>query len=144
MLECDAIEVMNLKEDGPVSPNLSLLRKVVRERKAGRHFYAIFGMDFHDSWQPFSAWVECQTSELTAGAILGALRDGQFVSRVPYATASSSGAIGIADYTLLLLIRSVFLVWRRILKSVPDSMRNSLIVLRTRVQGQRPSARRET
>ena len=129
LLDCDAVEVLNLKLDGTLAPNLSLLRRTVQERKAGRRFHAIFGVDFHDHSQPFSAWVECQVPEVTSHAIVTALREGRFVSRVPHAAMSSSGAVGIVDYVLMVLFRSAFLAWAGLLRSVPDSMRNSLIAL---------------
>ena len=126
-LDCDAVEVLNLKLDGTLAPNLSLLRRTVQERKAGRCFHAIFGVDFHDHSQPLSAWVECQVSETSPGAIVAALREGRFVSRVPYAAMCSSGTVGIIDYAWMALIRSAFLAWARILRGVPDSLRNALI-----------------
>jgi len=126
-LDCDAVEVLNLKLDGTLAPNLSLLRKTVRERKAGRRFHAIFGVDFHDRTQPLSAWVECQVSEMTSEAIIEALREGRFVSRVPYAAMSSSGAMGILDYALIVSFRSAFIVWAGVLRSLPNSLRKLLV-----------------
>ncbi|MGO9269594.1 MAG: ATP-grasp domain-containing protein [Terriglobia bacterium] len=128
-LDCDAVEVLNLKVDGTLAPNLNLLRRTVKERKAGRRFRAIFGVDFHDRNQALSAWVECQVPEVTPDAILATLQEGRFVNRVPYAATSSSGAVGVVDYALMALFRSGFLAWRRLLRSVPDSARNSLIAL---------------
>jgi hypothetical protein len=129
LLDCDAVEVLNLKLDGTLAPNLSLRHQTVKERRAGRRFHAIFGVDFHDLSQPFSAWVECQVTETTAEAILDALREGRFVSRVPYAAMSSSGAVGITDYALTVLFRSAFLVWAGLLRSVPDSVRKGIVAL---------------
>jgi hypothetical protein len=128
-LECDAVEVMNLKLDGTLAPNLTLLRRTAKERRAGRRLYAIFGMDFHSVNQPFSAWIECQVAESTTTAIVEALREGRFVSRVPYAVMSSSGVVGILDYARMALLRSAFLAWAGLLRSMPDSVRKSLVVL---------------
>jgi hypothetical protein len=129
LLDCDAIEVLNLKLDGTLAPNLSLLRQTVRERKARRRLHAIFGVDFHNLSQPLSAWVECRVPELTPHAIITALREGQFVSRVPYAAMSSSGEAGTMDYVLMAFFRFAFLAWAGLLGSVPQSMRKSLIAL---------------
>jgi len=128
-VECDAVEVMNLKLDGTLAPNLSLLRLTRKERKAGKRFYAIFGVDFHARTQPLSAWVECQVSELTPAAIVESLREGRFVSRVPYAAMSSSGRAGLIGYPLMVLFRFAALVWSGILHSVPASVRTSLVNL---------------
>jgi hypothetical protein len=129
LLDCDAVEVLNLKLDGTLAPNLSLLSRTVQERKSGRHFHAIFGVDFHDHSQPLSAWVECQVPELTRDAILESLREGRFASRVPYAVVPSSGEAPIVDYVLMVWFRSAFLVWAGILRIVPDSMRNALVAV---------------
>jgi predicted ATP-grasp superfamily ATP-dependent carboligase len=128
-LDCDAVEVLNLKVDGTLAPNLSLLRRTVEERKSGRHFYAIFGMDFHGLLQPLSTWVECQVADSTPTAIIEALRKGRFVSRVPYAAMSSSGAVGAIDYALMVLFRTAFLAWAGLLRSVPGWVRNWLVAL---------------
>jgi predicted ATP-grasp superfamily ATP-dependent carboligase len=126
-LECDAVEVMNLKLDGSLAPNLSLLRRTKKERGAGRRFYALFGLDYHNRHQPFSAWLECQVSELTPAAIVESLREGRFVSRVPYAAMSSSGRAGFIGYSLMVLFRCAYLAWAWLLKIVPESVRKSII-----------------
>ncbi len=128
-LDCDAVEVLNLKVDGTLAPNLTLWHKTVQERKAGRQFHAIFGVDFHDLSQPFSAWVECQVPELTPRAIVESLCKGRFVNRVPYATMPSSGTAALIDCALMVLFRLAFLVWAALLRRVPESMRDSLLAL---------------
>ena len=126
-LECDAVEVMNTKLDGSLAPNLSLLRRTRKERRAGKRFYAMFGIDFHNRTQPFSAWIECQDSKLTPAAIVDSLRQGRFVNRIPYAAMSSSGEAGFIGYTLMVIFRWVYLAWVCILKTMPASVRTSVI-----------------
>jgi predicted ATP-grasp superfamily ATP-dependent carboligase len=135
-LECDAVEVMNTKLDGSLAPNLSLLRRTGKERKAGKHFYAMFGIDFHNRTQPFSAWIECQVSELTPAAIVESFREGRFVSRVPYAAMSSAGRAGVIGYSQMVLFRCAYLVWKWILKRVPGSARTAIVAI------SRPALRR--
>jgi predicted ATP-grasp superfamily ATP-dependent carboligase len=129
LLDCDAVEVLNLKLDGTLAPNLALLRRTVKERKSGRRFHVIFGVDFHNPSQPFSAWVECQVPEATPGAIMRSLREGRFVNRLPYATVSSVGAVRAADYALMVMVRSAFLAWAGLLRIVPNSVRRFLVAL---------------
>lgn len=126
-LDCDAVEVLNLKLDGTLAPNFSLLRRFVKQRRAGRHFNAIFGVDFHDLSQPLSVWLECRASENTPDAIIRSLREGRFVNRVPYASVSSSGASGVIDYALMGLFRLVFLIWAEVLRLSPRFLRTWLI-----------------
>lgn len=134
-LDCDAVEVLNLKFDGTLAPNLGLLRRTVKEREACVRFYAIFGVDFHDLTQPLSAWVECQVPEATPDAIVAALREGRFASRVPYASMSSSGAVGFMEYTQMVLFRAAYLAWRGILRNVPESVKRCLVLLSRPIVG---------
>jgi predicted ATP-grasp superfamily ATP-dependent carboligase len=126
-LDCDASEVMNGKLDGTLAPNLSLLRSFRRERRAGKRCFAVFGLDFHDLWQPRQVWVECAVSEKKAGAIVDALRQGRFTNHVPWGTVSSGGRIGLLQWPLFILLRSAYLVWRTILRAIPAGWRSSLI-----------------
>lgn len=126
-LDCDAAEVLNLKVDGTLAPNFGLLRSLLNERKSGRPFHATFGVDFHDRGQPFTAWVECQVSEIAAAEIGRSLRTGQYVNRVPYGSVSSSGEVGIVDYGMMRSLRTAFVLWAGLLRSVPLPVRNFLI-----------------
>jgi len=128
-LDCDAVEVMNGKLDSTVAPNLSLARSVRRDRRAGRRFHALFGLDFHSPEQPRGVWVECRVSEVTPGAIVKSLRQGRFVNRVAFGAMSSSGRIGILDHISLLVLRSAYLLWRAVLVNVPSSAKGFLIAV---------------
>lgn len=126
-LKCDAVEVMNGKEDGVLAPNLPLLRNYRRQRQAGRTFHAIFGLDFHNPKQPRNIWTECAVSDLTQEAILDALRNGQFTSRVAHGTMSSDGTIKAVDYCVMSGLRTAFRAWGALLQAVPGSFRNFLL-----------------
>jgi hypothetical protein len=126
-LDCDAVEVMNGKLDGALAPNLDVLRTVKRAQRAGKRFHAIFGMDFHEPWQPRAVWVECDVREPNADAIVAALRDGHFISRIRFGAMSSSGEIAMPAYTLMLLMRFAYFSWGATLKAVPPWLRRLLI-----------------
>lgn len=134
-LDCDAVEVLNLKVDGPMAPNLGLLRRTARERRAGSNRYATVGVDFHDVSQPFTAWVECTVPEMTAAAIIEALKDGRFVNRVSRVKISNSGATSAFDYGQIVLLRFAFLLWSGLLRSLPDSVRKRLVALSRPIVG---------
>jgi hypothetical protein len=127
LVDCDALEVLNGKVDGAVAPNLSLVRRVRRERRGGKKLLAIFGLDFHSTEQPRGVWVECQVSEICAPSIMESLREGRFVSRVAYGAMASSGRIGIVDYFSLAILRSAFLFWGLTLANVPSWARGPLV-----------------
>jgi predicted ATP-grasp superfamily ATP-dependent carboligase len=126
-LECDAVEVMNGKEDGVLAPNLPLLRNYLHQRREGRKFHAIFGLDFHNPRQPRNIWIECQVETLTSPAILQSLRNGRFVSRVAHGEMSSEGKIKALDYAVMAGLRLAFRAWAGVLQAVPSSFRNFLI-----------------
>jgi hypothetical protein len=126
-LDCDAVEVMNGKLDGVLAPNLGLLRAYRRQRRVGRSFHALFGLDFHNVRQARNVWIECQVEELTAQAIVQALREGNFTSRVAHGVMSSNGEIRFPDYLRMIGLRIAFRAWAAALRSVPNSVRNSLL-----------------
>jgi predicted ATP-grasp superfamily ATP-dependent carboligase len=126
-LDCDAVEIMNGKEDGELAPNLPLLREYARQREAGRKFHAIFGLDFHNLRQHRNVWIECQVEQLTAPTILQALREGQFVSRVAHGAMSSKGKITATDHLKMTALRSAFVTWGAVLHNTPGFVRNSLL-----------------
>ncbi|HZR56035.1 MAG TPA: hypothetical protein VFA74_04110 [Terriglobales bacterium] len=128
-LDCDAIEILNGKLDGVLAPNLGLLHEYLRQRKQGKKFNAIFGLDFHNLRQPRSVWVECQVEELTAEDIVKALREGKYVSRIAYGTMTCDGKIKIFDYLKMLSLRLLFVAWRAILQGTPGFVRNSLVAV---------------
>lgn len=126
-LDCDGVEVMNGKLDGTLAPNLSLLRRFKRGRSADKHFSAIFGLDFHDLWQARQVWIECTPAERKAEAVVEALRKGRFLNRVPWGAMSSAGSVPLVQRPLFIVLRSAYLVWRTVLRSIPCSWRDSLI-----------------
>ena len=97
LLESDAIEVLNGKLDGTLAPDLSLVRLVRKERAGGRVVHAIFGLDMHDELQPRSVWIECDTSELGAEAIVDSLRRGRFVNRTRWGRVNSDGTMSASS-----------------------------------------------
>lgn len=126
-LDCDAVEVMNGKLDGVLSPNLPLLKSYRRQHRQGNRPYAIFGLDFHNLRQARNVWIECWVEELTAVAIVQALREGKFVSRVPCGEMSSTGEIRLQAYFQMLILRISYQLWGRLLHKVPVRARNSLL-----------------
>ncbi len=126
-LECDAVEVMNGKLDGILAPNLGLLRAYRRLRREGRGFHALFGLDFHNVRQTRNVWIECQVEKLTVDGIVRALREGNFVSRTAHGSMSSDGKISLPDYLTMIGLRMAFLTWAAALRSVPRSVRSSLL-----------------
>jgi len=126
-LQCDAVEVMNGKLDGVLAPNLALLRKYKKQQRACQDAHAIFGLDFHNTRQPLAVWVECEVEALTREAILAALRGGHFMNCVVHGTMSSSGEITARDYARLAGLRGAYLVWRSILRTVPNRGRELLV-----------------
>ncbi len=128
-LGCDAIELLNGKLDGVFAPNFGLLRAYKRQRAQGRKFHAIFGLDFHNQRQPRSVWVECQVAELTADAIVKALREGRYESRSAYGSMASDGNIKTLDYLKMMTLRSAFVAWRTALAKTPGFARNFLLAL---------------
>ena len=126
-LECDAVEVMNGKEDGVLAPNLPLLSNYHRERREGRGFHAIFGLDFHNPRQTRNIWTECEVDALSAEAILESLRQGRFVNRVAHGAMASDGEIRSLDYFLMASLRIAFRSWSALLRVVPGSLRNALL-----------------
>ena len=126
-LDCDAVEVMNGKEDGVLAPNLPLLRGYLRQRREGRKFHAIFGLDFHNPRQARNIWTECEVETLTQHSILQSLRNGQFVSRVAHGAMTSDGKIKAVDYCLMAGLRTAFRAWAALLQAVPTSFRNLLL-----------------
>ena len=126
-LNCDAVEVMNGKEDGVLAPNLPLLRNYLRQRREGRKFHAIFGLDFHNPRQPRNIWTECKVESLTQESILQALRNGEFVSRVAHGAMSSDGKIKALDYWVMAGLRTAFRGWAALLQAAPASFRNFLL-----------------
>ncbi len=127
LIDCDALEVLNGKVDGGVAPNLSLVRWVRMERKGGKKLLAVFGLDFHSTDQPRGVWLECRVPQMSAPSIVESLREGRFVSRVAHGAMSSSGRIGILDYFLLAMLRSVFLCWKLMQANVPSWARRRLV-----------------
>lgn len=128
-LDCDAVEILNGKIDGVLAPNFSLLRDYEHERKQGRAFHAIFGLDFHNVRQARNVWIECQAEELTSQAIVKSLREGRFVSRVAHGAMSSDGRVSGFDYLKMAALRAAFLAWAATLRTVPASLRNSLLTM---------------
>jgi hypothetical protein len=127
-VECDAVEVLNGKVDGTLAPPLSQVRVVRRRRSAGAAFHAIFGLDLHDlAIHPRLAWVECSVQEVTAKAIVSALRVGAFRNRVRLGEVTSSGEITLPDVWRLGLVRTAYVSWNGILDRVPESWRRRLV-----------------
>jgi predicted ATP-grasp superfamily ATP-dependent carboligase len=126
-LDCDAVEVMNGKEDGVLAPNLPLLNSYRRERREGRGFHAIFGLDFHNPRQPRNIWTECEVEALSADAILRSLRQGRFVNRVSHGAMASDGKIRGLDYFVMAGLRIAFRSWSALLRVAPGSFRNALL-----------------
>jgi predicted ATP-grasp superfamily ATP-dependent carboligase len=128
-LDCDAVEILNGKIDGVLAPNFALLRDYDRERKQGRAFHAVFGLDFHNVRQARNVWIECEAEELNSRAILKSLREGRFVSRVAHGAMSSDGRVTRFDYLKMATLRAAFLMWAAVLRSAPASLRNSLLTV---------------
>jgi hypothetical protein len=126
-LDCDAVEVMNGKEDGVLAPNLPFLRTYLRQQREGRKLHAIFGLDFHNPRQPRNIWTECEVDVLTQSAILQALRTGQFKSRATHGAMSSDGRVRAVDYCVMAGLRTAFRAWGALLQAVPSSFRNFLL-----------------
>ena len=111
-LDCDAVEVLNGKIDGVLAPDLELLRAFRAQRAAGKRFFATFGVNLHNTVQSRRAWLECEAAELSENSVLQSLREGRFVDRVNHGAMSSAGEVGGLDYSLMLFLRSAYLVWR--------------------------------
>jgi predicted ATP-grasp superfamily ATP-dependent carboligase len=126
-LDCDAVEVLNGKEDGVLAPNLALRKEYAWQRQQGRSFHAIFGLDFHNLRQQRCVWIECETDELTRPAVVRALREGRFVSRVSHGAMSSQGKIGSSHYLKMLSLRAAFISWKALLRLVPSGVRTALL-----------------
>jgi predicted ATP-grasp superfamily ATP-dependent carboligase len=126
-LDCDAVEVMNGKEDGVLAPNLPLWRTYLRQQREGRKFHAIFGLDFHNPRQPRNIWTECEVDVLTQRAIVEALRTGHFKSRATHGAMSSDGRIRAVEYCVMAGLRTAFRAWGALLQALPSSFRNFLL-----------------
>lgn len=127
--DCDAVELLNGKVNGTLAPDFRLRKAYCEQRRQGRSFHAIFGLDFHNLRQPRQVWIECEVEELSQPALLEALREGKFVSRVAHGSMTSSGEIHKLDYCKMLILRWAFLAWAAILRSTPTGLRNSLLSL---------------
>jgi len=128
-LDCDAVEMLNGKIDGVLAPNFSLLRDYEQERRKGRSFHAVFGLDFHNVRQARNVWIECQAEALNASAIVNSLREGRFISRVAHGAMASDGQINPTDRLKMISLRAAFLTWAAILRTAPSSLRSSLVNL---------------
>ena len=128
-LDCDAVEMLNGKIDGVLAPNFSLLRDYEQERRKGRSFHAVFGLDFHNVRQARNVWIECQAEALNASAIVSSLREGRFISRVAHGAMASDGQINPTDRLKMISLRAAFLTWAAILRNAPSSLRSSLVNL---------------
>ena len=107
--------------------SIKILRDYERERQKGKTFHAVFGLDFHNVRQPRNVWIECQAENLSASEIVKSLREGRFISRVNHGTMTSDGRIGPVDYLKMISLRAAFLTWAAVLRTVPSSLRSSLV-----------------
>ena len=127
--DCDAVELLNGKVNGTLAPDFALQKAYGEQRRQGRSFHAIFGLDFHHLRQTRQVWTECEVEELSQPALLKALREGSFVSRIAHGTMSSAGEIQKWDYYKMFILQRAFLAWGTILRSAPSGLRNSLVSL---------------
>jgi len=126
-LDCDGVEVLNGKVDGVLAPDLALRKEYARQRREGRSFHAIFGLDFHNLRQQRCVWIECEVKELSGSAVVRALREGRFVSRVSHGAMSSQGKIGGWHYVKMLGLRGAFLSWKALMPRLPGGLRTALL-----------------
>jgi hypothetical protein len=126
LLDCDGVEILNGKLDGPLALNFDLLKRVRSRLRRGGCGHAVFGADQHYLGQPRSVWLECEVDELTAESLLNALRAGRFVSRTVGGRVHSSGSTSLRDYAGLAGLCAAHAVWNAALPVLPGAVRTLL------------------
>jgi hypothetical protein len=128
-LDCDAVEVLNGKVDGTVSPNFALLRDFRKHRQTEGRVHAIFGIDLHDLETPREIWIEVEPAALTAADVLEALREGRFVSRVARGEVSSTGEVTLGQFLSMKAMRAGYVGWNSLRSAMPKPLKKSIDAL---------------
>jgi hypothetical protein len=93
LAQLDGIEIWNVKNGNRFVPCGSDLRLLERVRRSGGRAFGFGGLDWHhlNKFVPFVLTVDSTT--LTKGAVLQALRDGQFTVRGEYVQVPAIGDV---------------------------------------------------
>jgi hypothetical protein len=126
---CDAIEIMNGKEDGTVAPNLLLFVQAVILRFSGKKFHFIFGADLHDLSESVQIWTECEVDSFSEVEIVRALNEGRFTNQVARIRVPSNGKISIVVFIVMICLRLAYQIWNVVLSLIPHKMRKNAIYL---------------
>lgn len=127
LYDCDAIEILNGKEDGTVAPNLRLTYQTRLLQRKGKKLHQIFGADLHHLQEARVVWIECGVESNSETHILKSLREGNYINHASRVALPAVGRFSVVEILEIVLFKLAYCSWNLFLRALPNSLRNHAI-----------------